>query len=158
MQRFRLVLFLTALLISLLGVAAFTESRIASAQAIHAQTPAYVTQHSRSQVTCSGNGCNGLNPETTGCGADAYTVQTAVFSNTSVELRYSRRCGANWGRVTSRVGRAFLVIRTQRIDGLTYTFTGGNFNYAWSAMVYAPTVRARACGGIGGISGCTAYV
>ena len=158
MQRFLLVLFLTALLIFLLGVAAFTESRIAAAQAIHVQAPASMTQQGWSRVTCSGNGCNGRNPEAAGCGADAYTVQTIVFSNSYVQLRYSPRCGTNWGRVISRVGPTYLVIRIQRIGGLTYTFAGGNFNSAWSAMVYAPTVRARACGGIGSISGCTAYV
>jgi hypothetical protein len=152
MQRLRLVLFLTVLLISLLGVAAFTESRIASAQAT------YVTQHSRAQVTCSRDGCDGLDPVPAGCTADAYIVQTAVFSNSFVELRYSPRCGTNWGLVRSRVGPTYLVIRTQRIGGLTYTYRGGNFNYAWSAMVYAPNVRARACGGVGSISGCTAYV
>jgi hypothetical protein len=150
MQRLRLVLLLTALLILLLGVAAFAESRIASAQP---------TQQSRAQlISCSGNGCNGLDPVPAGCAADAYTVQTAVFSNSYVELRYSPRCGTNWGSVWSRVGPTYLVIRTQRIDGLTYTFAGGNYNYAWSAMVYAPKVAARACGGVGSISGCTAYI
>jgi hypothetical protein len=150
MQRLRLVLFLTALLIALLGVAAFTESHIASAQP---------TQQSRAQLTsCSGNGCNGLDPAKTVCAAGAYIVQTAVFSNSYVQLLYSPRCGTNWGRVTSKVGPVVLVIRTQRIDGLTYTFSGGNFNFAWSAMVYAPRVAARACGGVNSISGCTAFV
>jgi hypothetical protein len=60
--------------------------------------------------------------------------------------------------VLSRRGAAFLSIRIQRIDGLTYTFSGGNFNYAWSAMVYAPVMKARACGGVQVIDGCTAYI
>jgi hypothetical protein len=85
-------------------------------------------------------------------------VQTAVFVNSYVELRYSPTCGTNWGRVTSKIGLAYLIIRSQRIDGLTYTFAGGNYYYAWSAMVYAPKVQARACGGVNAISGCTAYV
>jgi hypothetical protein len=85
-------------------------------------------------------------------------VQTAVFSNSFVELRYSPTCGTNWGRVFSKVGPASLTIRIQRSDGLTYTFSGGNFNFAFVAMVFAPQVAARACGGVGGISGCTAFV
>jgi hypothetical protein len=85
-------------------------------------------------------------------------VQTAVFSDSYVELRYSPTCATNWGRVTSKVGAVFLVIRVQRIDGLTYTFSGGNFTSAWSAMVYAPQQAARACGGVNVIEGCTAYV
>jgi Protein of unknown function (DUF2690) len=161
MRRIRLFLFSTALLVSLLGVTAFMGLSLISAhthaQASHTQTT-QATQRNHPQVTCSGDGCDGLNPVVTGCAADAYTVQTAVFSNSNVELRYSPTCGTNWGRVTSKVGAANLVIRIQRIDGLTYTFSGGNFNFAYSAMVYAPQLAARACGGVNGISGCTKYV
>ena len=158
MRRIRLFLFSTALLVSLFGMTAITGSSIASAHTHVQASHAHPTQLNHPQVTCSGNGCNGLNPVTTGCSADAYTVQTAVFSNSFVELRYSPTCGTNWGRVTSRVGATFLVIRIDRSGGLTYTFSGGNFNFAYVAMVYAPKVAARACGGVSSISGCTAFV
>jgi Protein of unknown function (DUF2690) len=146
MQLFRLSLLAIALAVTLFGATALAGFPVASAHAANAQ------------VTCSGNGCNGLDPEKTGCAADAFTVQTAVFSDSYVQLRYSPTCGTNWGRVYSRVGPANLIIRSQRIDGLSYTFSGGKFNYAWSAMVYAPNVQARACGGVNVIEGCTAYV
>ena len=149
MQQIRLFLFSTALLVSLFGMTAFMGGSTAPAQA---------TQRSRPQVTCSGNGCNGQNPQSTGCAANAFTVRRVDFSNSFVELRYSPKCGTKWGRVTSKVGPTRLVVRTQRNDGLTYTFTGGNFNSAFAAMVYAPQVAARACGGVNSISGCTAYV
>ena len=161
MRRIQLFLFSAALLVSLFGMTAFTGLSVASA---HTQVTkaraisAHMTRRSRPQVTCSGEGCDGQNPATTGCSADAYTVQTAVFSNSFVELRYSPTCGTNWGRVTSRVGATFLVIRIDRSGGLTYTFSGGNFNFAYVAMVYAPKVAARACGGVSSISGCTAFV
>ena len=158
MRRIKLFLFSTALLLSLFGVIAFTGWRIASAQTTNVHVHTNAAQPKHTHITCSTEGCDGLNPVTAGCAADAYTVQTAVFSNSYVELRYSPTCGTNWGRVTSKIGPTTLVIRTQRIDGLTYTFSGGNFNYAWSAMVYAPLAQARACGGVKGISGCTAYV
>ena len=171
MQRVRLFLSSSALLVALLGAMAFAASStafasstqqsqhgIATLAASGGPAAAHVTQRSRGNVMCSGTGCNGQNPVTTGCDAGAYTVQTAVFSNSYVELRYSPTCGTNWARTTSKVGPANLVARAQRIDGLTYTFSGGKFNYAFSAMVYAPTVQARACGGVNGISGCTAYV
>ena len=162
MRQIRLFLFSTALLVSLFGMTVITGSSIASAhtQVTHARaTNAHVTRRSHPQVTCSGEGCDGQNPATAGCGADAYTVQTAVFGNSYVELRYSPTCGTNWSRVFSKVGATFLVARIQRqSDGRTYTFSGGNFNFAYSAMVYAPKVAARACGGVSGISGCTAYV
>ena len=159
MRRIRLFLFSTALLVSLLGMTAFTSVSIASAHTQAQASRTHATLPHRPQVVnCSGEGCDGLNPQTEGCAADAYTVQTAVFGNSFVELRYSPACGANWGRVTSKVGATSLIIRIQRIDGLTYTFSGGNFTYAWVAMVYAPNVAARACGGVSSVSGCTAYV
>src|SRR6266566_8002385 len=161
MRRIQLFLFSAALLLSLFGMTAFTGLSVASAHTHVANaraTSAHVTRRSHPQVTCSGEGCDGQNPATEGCGADAYTVQTAVFSNSYVELRYSPACGTNWGRVFSKVGPTLLVVRIQRqSDGLTYTFSGGNFNFAFSAMVYAPKVAARACGGVNAISGCTAY-
>ena|SRR5947209_626897 len=153
MRRIRLFLFSTALLASLLGVTAFMGLRM-----ISAHTQAQTTQRNNPQVSCSGDGCDGLNPVSTGCATGAYTVQTAVFSNSYVELRYSPTCKTNWGRVTSKVGLAFLEIRVQRVDGLTYTFLGVNFNFAYSVMVYAPQLAARACGGVNGISGCSKYV
>ena len=162
MRRIQLFLFSAALLVSLFGMTAFTGLSAASAhtQVTNARaTSAHATGRNRPQVTCSGEGCDGQNPATTGCSADAYTVQTAVFGNSFVELRYSPTCGTNWSRVFSKVGATFIVTRIQRqSDGLTYTFAGGNFNFAYSAMVYAPKVAARACGGVGSISGCTAYV
>ena len=160
MRRIRLFLLSGVLLVSLLGVTAFMGLSMISAHALaHAQTShTQATQRNHLLVTCSGDGCDGLNPETTGCAAGAYTVQTAVFSNSYVELRYSPTCKTNWGRVTSKVGPSFLVVRIQRIDGLTYTFSGGNFNFAYSAMVYAPQAAARACGGVNGITGCTKYI
>ncbi len=157
MRRIRLFLFSTALLVSLLGVTAFMGLSMISAHT-HAQaSQTQKTQRNNPQVTCSGDGCDGLDPVSAGCATGAYTVQTAVFSNSYVELRYSPTCKTNWGRVTSKVGPTFLEIRIQRVNGLTYTFLGGNFNYAYSAMVFAPQLAARACGGVNGISGCTKY-
>jgi uncharacterized protein DUF2690 len=158
MQRIRLLLFSAALLISLFAMTAFTQVNVASAHSNAQASHMHATVPNRPLVSCSGNGCNGLNPATTGCSADAYTVQTATFSNSFVELRYSPTCGTNWGRVISRVGATSLTVTIQRNDNLSYTFSGGNFTYAWVAMVYAPSVPARACGGVNGTSGCTAFV
>lgn len=158
MRRIRLFLFSTALLASLLGVTAFMGLSMISAHTQAQASQTQTTQRNNPQASCSGDGCDGLDPVSAGCATGAYTVQTAVFSNSYVELRYSPTCKTNWGRVISKVGPTFLEIRIQRVDGLTYTFSGGNFNYAFSAMVYAPQLAARACGGVNGISGCTKYV
>src|SRR2546430_10378947 len=85
MNRMRLVLFSMALLVTLFGLTAI----VAYAQVT---THAQAVQNSHVQVTCSGNGCNGLDPQTAGCAATAYTVLTAVFSDAFVQLRYSRAC------------------------------------------------------------------
>ena len=151
MKRIPLFLFSAALLVVLLGTTAFIGLRTTSAHA---------TQHSVAQATCSGNGCNGKDPEATGCYVGAYTVQTATLSNIFVQLRYSPRCGTNWGRVLSRIGSGRILVQVQRIDGLSYSRTAVA-TLLFSQMVYAPVLRARACGRIGaGASpfGCTAFV
>ena len=64
-------------------------------------------------VGCRGSGCNGKDPVTMGCAADAASVNKVVdedrasggtFGRQVVTLRYSRRCNASWARVTSSAG------------------------------------------------------
>ena len=109
-------------------------------------------------VTCFGNGCNGLDPIATGCASDAITVPvdggTVSFRTGTIELRYSPTCGTNWGRVTSSVGNAQLTVSIRRKDGLFY-LTVGNGTLLWSQMVYAPNVKAKACGSAGHYEDCT---
>ena len=150
MQRMRLFLVCTVLLAILAGITILAGTRIAAAN---------TAQHSTPQVTCSGNGCNGKDPIATGCAVGAYTVQTGVLPNFLVQLRYSSKCGTNWGRVLSRIGSAHLFATVQRIDGLSYTRSFGFSTLVFSQMVYAPTVKARACGRIGSsVSSCTAFI
>ena len=150
MQRMRLFLFCAVVVTILAGITVLEGTR-----AVLAST----AQHSNPQVTCSGNGCNGKDPIATGCAAGAYTVQTGVLLDFLVQLRYSPRCGTNWGRVISRIGSAHLFATVQRIDGLSYTRSFGFSTLVFSQMVYAPTVKARACGRIGSsVSSCTAFV
>jgi hypothetical protein len=63
--------------------------------------------------SCWDRGCNGGNPQTSGCAASAYTVYHTlygIYHFTSlfgyVELRYSTGCGSNWSRVTVSYGPA----------------------------------------------------
>ncbi len=105
-------------------------------------------------ATCSGNGCNGLDPIATGC-QNSYTqlVGSSEIKNGSthygwIDLRYSPTCGTNWSRVRSDIGTQNLeafIIRTS--DNLAYT-ESGYFQIAWTNMVYAPTVTACAQGTI----------
>ena len=57
-------------------------------------------------AACWDLGCNGSDPQGTGCSASAYTVYTVALKDSAgttlgtVELRYSNGCGANWARTT----------------------------------------------------------
>jgi hypothetical protein len=122
---------------------------------------AQVNKQAASNVSCSGNGCNNRDPQTTGCAASAYTVQTAVLATIFLQLRYSRVCKTNWGRVITRSSnnnQVFLILIT-RSDGLSYGINSQVGPIAWSRMVYAPVLKAQACVSInGGNDLCTAFV
>ena len=121
---------------------------------------AEASQHALPRVTCSGTGCNNLDPVQTGCGVGARTVQTAVLPTIFLQLRYSPTCKTNWGRVISRGNHneVYLVL-VGRADGLAYGSKGLVGPVAWSRMVYAPAAKAQACVSInGGNDLCTAFV
>ncbi len=71
---------------------------------LSAPTPAFA-------APCQNDSCRGLDPQTTGCAASAYTVYQTLYGIYQggnpqnalmgyVELRYSTQCLANWSRVT----------------------------------------------------------
>ncbi|WP_069771307.1 XRE family transcriptional regulator [Streptomyces sp. LUP30] len=52
-------------------------------------------------VRCGGSDCTGRDAQAAGCsGGLAATAKTATVGVTLVEVRYSRTCGAAWGRIT----------------------------------------------------------
>ncbi|WP_258054693.1 XRE family transcriptional regulator [Streptomyces sp. Ru71] len=52
-------------------------------------------------VKCSGASCTGKDAEAMGCSGNLVTTaKTATVGATVVEVRYSRTCGAAWGRIT----------------------------------------------------------
>ncbi len=107
---------------------------------------AEASQHALPRVTCSGTGCNNLDPVQTGCAVGSYTVQTAVLPTIFLQLRYSPTCKTNWGRVISRGN-----------NNEVYLVLVGRV--AWSRMVYAPVAKTQACVSInGGNDLCTAFV
>ncbi len=146
MRRFFKVLFAATLLAALF--AAYTGvSRISASTAQHLWP------------TCSGNGCNGLDPIATGCARDAITVMPSnggavSFRTGTIQLRYSPTCGTNWGRVLSRVGTTLLTVSIRRNDGLYY-FAVKSAARLWSRMVFARNVKAKACGSASHIEDCT---
>lgn len=114
-------------------------------------------------VTCSRNGCTGLDPNATGCSADATTLLSKNIVNSSgqsigkIELRWSPTCQTNWARVTSFIGSAPLGASVEREAGVDGPFaeecvpTCDTFVTATSAftdMVWAPDVAASATGAV----------
>lgn len=53
-------------------------------------------------VKCVGKGCTGKDPELMGCGGEfAKTTTSVVVGTATVEVRYSKTCGAAWARITT---------------------------------------------------------
>ena len=115
-------------------------------------------------ATCSGSGCNGLNPITTGCSTGAYVVsETDIYDGFSndyiggVQLWWSPTCQAAWSTVLSDF-RAFYVQAAVTSTSPSNSYAQSN-NYVYSArspMVYATSASyITACGRIEdvGVSG-----
>jgi hypothetical protein len=96
------------------------------------------------RVGCFGNGCNGLDPNVEGCGADAITVDHASTGGVTIELRWSAACGANWARISpAPQGWQF---RVQNNQGHSWTETVGYNNPSWYGnMVNGSGVLDQAC-------------
>lgn len=106
---------------------------------------------------CTGTGCNGKDPyvmKCAGSGASYGVVATAKIYNpvTKAELGYvqlwwSYTCKTNWARTVSWVPSSL-------VDAYVWTASTmyGNTTYgqsvAISPMIYAPTTKAQAYGGV----------
>jgi hypothetical protein len=105
-------------------------------------------------VTCSGSGCEGKNPQTTGCSADAITAASASIPDGKVELRWSQTCQTFWSRVTSWIGPTTIRTRVQRqtspiqsYDDIDYGATQAYNDKMMYIAFFGP--RHRACGRVG---------
>ncbi|MGA5727771.1 DUF2690 domain-containing protein [Streptomyces seoulensis] len=82
-------------------------------------------------VRCVGIGCTGKDAETMGCGGELVTTaRSTTVGATTLEVRYSRTCGAAWGRITGaapgdrvRVTADGESERGEAVAGETYTYT-----------------------------------
>ena len=104
-------------------------------------------------VSCYGDYCSGLDPQTSGCSADAYTLASSFDSNTGalVELRWSPTCKTEWARAnTTSPGW----IKAVQSTGYTQwgTLTQAGSSNSWSRQIYSPSkcVYAQAYFGWGG--------
>ncbi|MFF3845132.1 helix-turn-helix domain-containing protein [Streptomyces sp. NPDC002328] len=108
-------------------------------------------------VLCFGGGCTGKDAEAMGCSGDlAATAKDVTVGGTLLEVRYSRTCGAAWGRIT-RAGlgdEVRVTVGAVRYAG-SVTTAGDAIAYTSMIAVRDPA-EARACAVLAsGREGCT---
>jgi hypothetical protein len=97
-------------------------------------------------VKCTGAACTGRDAESMGCTGDVVTTARSVTVGGAVlELRYSRICGAAWGRITqaARGDRVQVVVGARSETG-TITSAGDTIAYTPMSAV-ADAAQAEAC-------------
>ncbi|MFJ6543042.1 DUF2690 domain-containing protein [Streptomyces sp. NPDC091385] len=126
--------------------------RAVNSPSARARTP----QALPSGVKCAGASCAGKDAEAMGCsGARAATVSSAVVGTVTLEVRYSRICGAAWGRITGAApgDRVRVLAGGERPDAVT----GTGDTLAYTPMVTVEKASGvRACATLaGGRTSCT---
>ncbi|MFD7301481.1 DUF2690 domain-containing protein [Streptomyces pharetrae] len=92
-------------------------------------------------VKCTGDGCTGKDAESMGCSGDLVTTtQTATVGTTVVEVRYSRACGAAWGRITQAAQGDQVEVSTDR------SRQQGSVAVAGDRSAYTPMVAVKDAG------------
>ncbi|MFJ8788186.1 helix-turn-helix domain-containing protein [Streptomyces sp. NPDC102462] len=108
-------------------------------------------------VKCVGSGCTGKDAETMGCSGDLVTTaKTAAVGPTTVEVRYSKTCGAAWGRITG-AGQGDEVRIAAGTTSRSGAVTETGDTIAYTPMVAVRTAEeAKACATLStGQTGCT---
>ncbi|MFF9494913.1 XRE family transcriptional regulator [Streptomyces flaveolus] len=109
-------------------------------------------------VKCSGDQCTGKDPETMGCGGELVTTAaTATVGTASVEVRYSKTCGAAWARVTQAGQGDEVRVSAGGKNEQTGSVAGAGDTVAYTPMVAVKTAAdAKACVTLAaGGKGCT---
>ncbi|MFC9928507.1 DUF2690 domain-containing protein [Streptomyces sp. NPDC127190] len=146
-RRQRLTMFLAGLVGTLAVIAAvffFTDHGGGPKNAHTAKSPA---PSARTQVSaapgvkCAGAACTGKDPETMGCTGDlVITARSAAVGSTVLEVRYSKACGAAWGRITGATQGDQVRISAGRLRET------GRITAVGDAIAYTPMVAVRSAG------------
>ncbi|MEU6377693.1 DUF2690 domain-containing protein [Streptomyces sp. NPDC046909] len=92
-------------------------------------------------VQCSGASCTGKDAETMGCSGDLVTTTaTATVGTTVLEVRYSKTCGAAWGRITQAAQGDEVVVSVGK------TKENGSITEAGDTIAYTPMVAVKDAG------------
>lgn len=142
-----------------LGALALAGGPLAASAATASAVPAKAAQ--AAQAACRNQGCNGKDPQATGCSTtfEARSIRTAAIRSHGkqigwVELRWSPYCGNNWARVISQVGTANLAATATRADGAKRS-AGGRGTVLWTPMVFGRDLCVSATGTINGATATT---
>jgi hypothetical protein len=92
-------------------------------------------------VECSGDSCTGKDAESMGCSGDLVTTaQTATVGTTVVEVRYSKTCGAAWGRITQAAQGDKVAVTAGKAAQT------GSISTAGDTIAYTPMVAVKDAG------------
>jgi transcriptional regulator with XRE-family HTH domain len=92
-------------------------------------------------VKCSGDSCTGKDAESMGCSGDLVTTaKTATVGTTVVEVRYSKTCGAAWGRITQAAQGDEVVVTVGKVKQT------GSITTAGDTIAYTPMVAVKDAG------------
>ncbi|EGX54435.1 hypothetical protein SZN_37978, partial [Streptomyces zinciresistens K42] len=109
-------------------------------------------------VKCAGASCTGKDAEAMGCSGDRVTTAgSATVGTAVVEVRYSRACGAAWGRVTRAGQGDEVVVRAGRASRSASITTAGDADAYTPMVAVKDAAQAVACVTLAvGREGCTA--
>ncbi|MGW7382111.1 DUF2690 domain-containing protein [Streptomyces sp. NPDC054794] len=108
-------------------------------------------------VKCAGAGCTGKDAESMGCSGDLVTTaKSATVGTTVLEVRYSKTCGAAWGRITGAAQGDRVEVTLGKVK------QKGDITTAGDTIAYTPMVavkdaaEVKACATLAsGRTGCT---
>ncbi|GAA3815357.1 XRE family transcriptional regulator [Streptomyces coacervatus] len=111
-------------------------------------------------VKCSGASCTGKDAEAMGCTKDTAavtTAKTAVVGTTTVEVRYSKTCGAAWGRITAAAQGDSVQVTAGKAKERSDSIAQAGDTIAYTPMVAVKDAgEAKACATLAtGRKGCT---
>lgn len=95
------------------------------------------------------------------CASNARIVASVDIQGGIVELFYSDACGTNWAQTLVEDINRITNANITRADGAHFegTWYPSNTLEVWSPMVYAPVLKAKACGSTNTLlGGCTVWV
>lgn len=93
---------------------------------------------------CPGAGCDGKSPKDSGCAYDAATWEPKEGNPVRIHLRYSKICGAVWGRIVNGEPGDMVTLRVSGGAARSASIDYRHDKYTTMATV-GPTFRVRLC-------------